>query len=379
MVGLTALRRTAFAFEFKAVLGCRPLPNEIFDMMQFNFKQHARALGRAAVVLPWVTLVACGGGETVSSSSVLQGTVYSGGAAVAGAEVVVMNRLTNQEHSTTTKIDGGFALQLPNGHYDYGATDEARHDATIHGLLTLDGAEAKVDINLPPQDAADDVISGTIYTTAQTPAAGYRLVLSSNHDDANLHLSATTDDQGRFEFKGIDGQLLFDLDIFDPDGQEVEFIDLHKLDGALHTTITLGDAADNNVHRHDQSAADGGAAIRVAAAGANQAFNALSGVDDLRKEYPDGALYRHTRFAESEPDGQERIADCWRTEPGGGDRYCKTKLEGGKLAFEGGDLSVNYANIRNYSDTSRRISPSRRKASTMGTASFLRYAAATRL
>jgi hypothetical protein len=326
-------------------------------MKSLNLKKHGRPLAHVALALPLAALVACGGGESVSSTSVLQGTVYSGGAAVAGAEVVVMNRLTDQEHNYTTDKYGQFSLELPNGHYDYGATDGARHDATIHGLVTLGGAEAKADIHLPPDSAADDVISGTIYTTGQTPAAGYRLVLSSNHDGADLRMNATTNDQGQFEFSGIEGQLLFDLDIFDPDGQEVEFIDLHKLDGALHTTITLGDATDNNVHRHHQSPADdsvvaeGDAAIKVAAVGDNQAFDVENAVDDLRADYPGGDLIRQTIYADDDVIEQYPIANCWKAQ--GGDRYCKNRLINGKLAFDGGKMTINYIDKRNFDNQKR--------------------------
>ena len=241
----------------------------------------------AAVFALWLS--ACGGGD---GSSVVSGTVRDHNqAAVANAEVLAVDRLTGREFSTLSDKDGRYSLVLPNGHYDFGSDDSQHKAAHMVTLRTLSDSDTTVDFALPAdQDAAQ--LSGRVFIRPGIPAANHRLVFSSNHhvsdEDPSLSMETTTDAQGRYTVS-LGAQRLLDVDIYDPNGEFVEFVVLHKLDGALRADITLGDASDDNRHRHDASA-DATNTSNIAAAadhGGSNDFNMV--LEFERYSYSEGA------------------------------------------------------------------------------------------
>jgi hypothetical protein len=123
----------------------------------------------------------------------------------------------------------------------------------IHGLVSLDGQPIAKDMEVPA-NADNNRVFGAVFTQGDSPAANHRLhLVTRNEGDSRLDINVVTDESGGFEVP-VEGQHLFDVEIYNEEDELVEFIDLHKLPGALHTLITLGDEEDNNVHRYDQSA-----------------------------------------------------------------------------------------------------------------------------
>lgn len=220
-----------------------------------KLKRHAQRWGSGIGLLVAAMLTACGGGDgmTANTPATLSGRVTdaSSGAAVADAKVIAMDRVTHRKYTATTDINGRYDMPLPQGHYDVASDDATEQDAAFVGLLSLKpGASVKQDFSLPDGDPG--VISGTVLLPNGQAAAGYSLVLSYNQANADDVLETVTDARGQFSLK-LGEQHLFDLDIFDPKGQFVEFIDMHKLDGHLHATIRLGETAQQNRYRHDQT------------------------------------------------------------------------------------------------------------------------------
>ena len=249
---------------------------------------------RAVAAVFGVLLSACGGGD---GSSVVSGTVLDHNqAAVANAEVLAVDRLTGREFSTLSDRDGRYSLVLPNGHYDMGSDDSGQHAAHMVLLRSLSDSDTTVDFVLPDdQDATQ--LSGQVFIRDGVPAANHRLVFSSNHhvsdEDPSLSMETTTDAQGRYTVS-LGAQRLLDVDIYDPNGEFIEFVVLHKLDGALRADITLGDASDDNRHRHDHSvAAHDDAAVRPANESLNQPFRVTSrpiSLDSFHLGLKDGKL-----------------------------------------------------------------------------------------
>lgn len=206
------------------------------------------ALASACCLFP---LGACAPG---ASDPQLSGTVTRRGEPVENSRVIAVNRITNEKHEVSTGVDGTYTLSLTDGYYDVGAEIEGH--ATIHGLVTLQGAPVIRDIALPEGDNAD-VVSGVVYVNGDTPAANYSVTLNGSVLDENdnpLDITVVTDENGQFAADVV-GQGLFDADIYNEGGDLVEFIDLHKLEGALNLNLALGDEADNNTLRHFQSTA----------------------------------------------------------------------------------------------------------------------------
>lgn len=224
------------------------------------------SLKRGICLLAVLGLSACGGGDEppVAAPVVLGGQVTASGAAVANAHVIAMNRLTNQEFSAYTDTDGHYRMALPRGDYDLGSEDGAMHHAAIVGPVSLDDTATTRDIALPAADPG--LFFGTLLRPDGQPAAGYALQVSSNTGDL-YHVEETiTAEDGSFSMP-LGGQRAFDLDVFDPTGALVEFIDLHKLDGSLKVTLQLAsDEARRNVFRHDQTANMVAASVQTAAA-----------------------------------------------------------------------------------------------------------------
>jgi hypothetical protein len=219
-------------------------------------------------------LSACGGGD---GSSVVSGTVRDHQqAAVAHAEVLAVDRLSGREFNTLSDENGRYRMVLPNGHYDLGADDAHRRAAHMVMLRSLSDSDTTVDFVVPSdQDAAQ--LSGQVFVRPGVPAANHRLVFSSDHhvsdEDPSLRMETTTNAQGEFTV-ALGAQRLLDLDVHDEQGDFIEFVVLHKLDGALRADITLGDSSDDNRYRHDRGAeAVSAAAVRQASASGNQAFS----------------------------------------------------------------------------------------------------------
>jgi hypothetical protein len=196
-----------------------------------------------------------------SDNTELTGTVTNeDGTPVANARVVLMNRITDEKYSTLSNSDGLYTVSLPNGHYDLGADNSAGEEVTIIGPVSVQGNAEVRNISLPTNES-DNTVMGTLYITDNVPAANYRLHLTSNvsrtksdvtHE--SLSVDVTTDANGMFRATVV-GQHHFDMDIYDPNGQFIEFVDLHKMEGALNTIITLGTSEDNNLKRHNQASA----------------------------------------------------------------------------------------------------------------------------
>ena len=196
-------------------------------------------------------LSACGISD---GGSVVSGRVLDANqAAVANAEVIAVDRLSGREFNAKSQADGSYRMVLPEGHYDLGAEDAKLYSAHMVMLHTLRGSDTKVNFALP-SDQPQAQLSGRVLVSEGVPAANYRLVFSSNHgrnDDAKLDMETTTDAQGNFTVS-LGVQRLLDVDIYDTNNNFVEFVVLHKLDGALRADITLGDASDNKAHRHHE-------------------------------------------------------------------------------------------------------------------------------
>jgi hypothetical protein len=215
-----------------------------------------------------------------SDNTELTGTVTNeDGTPVANARVVLMNRITDEKYSTLSNSDGLYTVSLPNGHYDLGADNSAGEEVTIIGPVSVQGNAEVRNISLPTNES-DNTVMGTLYITDNVPAANYRLHLTSNvsrtksdvtHE--SLSVDVTTDANGMFRATVV-GQHHFDMDIYDPNGQFIEFVDLHKMEGALNTIITLGTSEDNNLKRHNQASASANSAgvAKTTAAGCNTPF-----------------------------------------------------------------------------------------------------------
>ena len=243
-----------------------------------------RPLAALAITL---LLSACGGGD---GTSVVSGTVIDHNqAAVANAAVLAVDRLTGREFNTTSDEYGRYHFSLPNGHYDLGSDDGQQKAAHMVTLRTLSDSDTTVDFALPAdQEAAK--ISGQVFIREGVPAAYYRLVFSSNHhvsdEDPSLSMETTTDAQGRYTVS-LGAQRLLDVDIYDSNGEFVEFVVLHKLDGALRADITLGDASDDHRYRHDQGPTQTNAA-RVAPAALDDSASFQLVLRETSKRISDG-------------------------------------------------------------------------------------------
>lgn len=237
--------------------------------MQIIHKLAAKAAWCSAVLLS-----ACGGGD---GSSVVSGTVLNHQEiAVANAEVLAVDRLSGREFNTLSDEKGRYRLVLPNGHYDLGADDAHRRAAHMVLLRSLSDSDTTVDF-VVPSDQDEAQLSGQVFVRPGVPAANHRLVFSSEHhvsdEDPELRMETTTNAQGEFTV-ALGAQRLLDLDVHDEQGEFIEFVVLHKLDGALRADITLGDSSDDNRYRHDRGAeAVSAAAVRQASASGNQAFS----------------------------------------------------------------------------------------------------------
>jgi hypothetical protein len=226
-------------------------------------------------------LSACGGGG--DTHTLLEGRVTEQGAVVANADVVLMNRRTDEGFTTSTDEQGRYSITLPNGHYDMGSDDGERQDVSILGLLTLNGGRVTRDIALEAGGADD--ISGRIRLANGEPAEGHVLWIKSTEatrQTEGFTEVAQTDAQGRFTAT-VGEARQFDIDVRDPQGRLIEFVDVHKLDGHLAVDLTLGDQTQANLLRHNASRPPSTAAVAgvaVAAEGGDQGFNVDVSADD---------------------------------------------------------------------------------------------------
>jgi hypothetical protein len=243
----------------------------------------------AALTATWLS--ACGGGDGFSTVS---GTVLNHQqVAVANAEVLAVDRLSGREFNTLSDDQGRYRMVLPNGHYDLGSDDAELTRAHMVLLRTLNEGDIELNFSLPSTDQVQQ-ISGRVFIREGIPAAGYRLVFTSeeyvSENDSSLNMETTTDEQGHYSLP-VGGQRLMDVDVYNDQGEFVEFVVLHKLDGALQADITLGDASDDKRHRYAVNpGANGEAAIRTAAGDNNLAFKLDWGPSGAHFYLRDGRL-----------------------------------------------------------------------------------------
>lgn len=237
-------------------------------------------------------LSACGGGD--DTHTLLQGRVTEQGAAVANTDLVLMNRLTDERLVTRTNPDGEYSITVPNGVYDMGAHDGAKQDVKVLGLIALSGGISQRDIQIEPGDAG--LIRGRVRLANGEPAANYLLWVTNMNGVDGVDIGfmewARTDAQGEFSVEVGAGRA-FDLDIHDPSGNLVEFVDVQKLDGHLSVDLVLGDDTQANVYRHHQTrppTASSGPGVAVAAADDDQAFSQIEVTADGIVEVSAGAL-----------------------------------------------------------------------------------------
>ena len=228
----------------------------------------------AALAAAWLS--ACGGGDGFSTVS---GTVLNHDqVAVANAEVLAVDRLSGREFNTLSDDQGRYRMVLPNGHYDLGSDDAELKRAHMVLLRTLNEGDIELNFSLPSTDQAQQ-ISGRVFIREGIPAAGYRLVFTSeeyvSENDTRLNMQTTTDEQGHYSLP-VGGQRLMDVDVYNDQGEFVEFVVLHKLDGALQADITLGDASDDKRHRYAMNREDSAGAplplVKPAASDENTPF-----------------------------------------------------------------------------------------------------------
>lgn len=188
------------------------------------------------------------------STTNLSGIItYEDGTPIANASVVAMDRKDNQGYKTKTDSEGHYSLSLPHGNYDLGSGDANGKEAIIKGPIYLKDATQESSMKLPSQQV-DNTITGILFTIDHAPASNYRLHITSStsrNGSGKLDINTTTDLNGMFSAI-ISGQHDFDLNIYDSEGNFVEFVDLHKLNGGLYTLLTLSDNENKNIHHYDE-------------------------------------------------------------------------------------------------------------------------------
>lgn len=198
-----------------------------------------------------VSVLIAGACNPTGDTRELRGTVTRDGAPVANSQVVAMNRITDASSKTITDAEGNYSLTLEPGFYDVGANSDS-NDAAIHGLVDLREGSVELGIEIPVEPNPRKLF-GTILQQKDSPAANYSLKINDGSDSQEV--AAVTDENGEFSLE-MDGEETFDLEVYDVDGNFVEFVDLQKLSGALQVNLLLGDEEDNNVYRHDESTPD---------------------------------------------------------------------------------------------------------------------------
>lgn len=276
--------------------------------MQLTFSARTSFAALTATLLG-----ACGGGDGFSTVS---GTVLNHQqVAVANAEVLAVDRLSGREFNTLSDDQGRYRMVLPNGHYDLGSDDAELKRAHMVLLRTLNEGDIELNFSLPSTDQPQQ-ISGRVFIREGIPAAGYRLVFTSeeyvSENDTRLNMETTTDEQGHYSLP-VGGQRLMDVDVYDDQGEFVEFVVLHKLDGALQADITLGDASDDKRHRYAMNREDSvGAPLRLEKPAANDEntpfqfqYSAYTVFALVNGQLPPDGSY--LRLDPSTPENQRRV------------------------------------------------------------------------
>ncbi len=171
------------------------------------------------------------------------------GEPIGNARVVAMNRKTHEKFQTTTALDGTYSLEVPWGYYDIGADDTRKEHITIEGPVTAGYRELTIDTNVH-----NDAIYGSVVLADGSPAGGYQLKLVSNYLHVfpeGLERDITLDAEGTF-YTEVGTDFLLDIEVFSPEGEFIEHIDVHKGHASLQVSIDVGSTEDDNVHRHTE-------------------------------------------------------------------------------------------------------------------------------
>ena len=241
-----------------------------------SFLMGRRAPCSAVLGVVAAALAACGGTDEAPLTR-LTGEVKVAGLPVEGALVVLADRAGVHGYRAVTDADGRYTMTVSNGVYDLEVDDGQRVAAAFAGPLVLSGGVAVHDMGVPDASTtAPEALSGRVLRADGSPAAFQTLRVHSTKatgpDDLSMDQTTMTDAQGEFSVT-IGGRRLFDLEVLDAQGQTLEFVDVHKLAGALRVELQLANSADQqNIYRHGEAAPDAvngaapaSVAVRIAA------------------------------------------------------------------------------------------------------------------
>ena len=196
---------------------------------------------------------------TTQEEPAISGVVQdASGDPIDGSIVIAMDRTTNTKFRTETRPDGSYSLALPTGTYDVAFDDGGAHGTQFFGPVEMTGESQSLDLALDiPASASEEVVVGTISDVNGASVEGYEVRISSalvELDEDHLLGTATLGSDGSFSIE-TGGERAMDIDVYDGDGELVEFIDIAKLEGPCYVEFEVGSDVVNQ-HRHNEDSDD---------------------------------------------------------------------------------------------------------------------------
>lgn len=220
------------------------------------------------------------GSNQPGSSNSLSGRVLSpNGTALAGVNVVVQERTSNETIGVTSGDDGNFILNLPPGVYDVTLDKEGDFTTatSFYGPVTVNSA---VQRSFTLQGAGGRnaaSVFGKIVSGDGTPEANRSVllrpgfILADAEEQDFVPVQGVTDANGNFDLQlNTPDGTAFDLELQGSGGALQEFIDIKKMEKPCYAEIGLGTGSTTNVFRCNQSPPPSGVAVASQAALARQ-------------------------------------------------------------------------------------------------------------